>query len=180
MTFAYMLGGIALTAFCWGVYGTVLHKGVAGMQGSQLRPYVCVGLAYFVIAIIVPSIVLQTAGEAGRWSTIGVIWSCAAGTCGALGALGIIIAFKFEGHPIFVMPLVFGGAPVINAVVSAYTIGKLRDINPVFIAGLIMVVTGAVIVLVTKPKPDRPHAHSQPSVQQKASTDAPKPAVNDA
>ena len=45
---------IALTAVCWGVYGPVLHKGQQGMQGSRLRPLLCVGIAYFAIAVVVP------------------------------------------------------------------------------------------------------------------------------
>ena len=46
-----MLAAIALTAFCWGVYGPVLHFGRDYME-SALRPFVCVGLAYFLIAVI--------------------------------------------------------------------------------------------------------------------------------
>ena len=36
------------------------------------------------------------------------------GAAGALGALGIIMAFNFGGKPVYVMPLIFGGAPVVN------------------------------------------------------------------
>ncbi len=43
-----------MAAFCWGVYGPVLHKGQMAMQGSRLRPFICVGLAYFLIAVLVP------------------------------------------------------------------------------------------------------------------------------
>src|SRR5687768_15371513 len=92
---------IALTALCWGVYGPVLHEGQHGMGGevngkhvnSLLRPLICVGLAYFVIAVVVPLALLQTRGEVGHWSTTGTIWSLAAGAAGAIGALGIILAF---------------------------------------------------------------------------------------
>ena len=81
------------------------------MHHSRLRPLICVGLAYFVIAVIVPyfflgemgedSYVSQRAARSGRWL---------GGTFGAVGALGIIMAFNFGGKPVFVMPLVFGGA----------------------------------------------------------------------
>ena len=45
---------IALAALCWGSYGPILHKGQMKMAGSRLRPFLCVGLAYFVIAVLLP------------------------------------------------------------------------------------------------------------------------------
>ena len=77
------------------------------------EPFLCVGLAYFVIAVIVPLGALATWTEQGSWTFTGVVWSLAAGAAGAIGALGIILAFNFGGKPIYVMPLVFGGAPVV-------------------------------------------------------------------
>ena len=101
--FVGMLAAIALTAVCWGVYGPVLHFGREAMH-SSLRPFVCVGLAYFVIAVLVPLVLLARGGERGRWTTAGVVWSLLAGTAGALGALGVILALGFGGKPIYVMP----------------------------------------------------------------------------
>ena len=92
--FLGMLAAIALTAFCWGVYGPVLHFGREAMQ-SNLRPFMCVGLAYFVIAVIVPLALLARGGEKGSWTSKGVLWSMLAGTAGALGALGVILALGF-------------------------------------------------------------------------------------
>jgi hypothetical protein len=83
------------------------------------------------------------------------------GTAGALGALGIILAFTFGGKPIFVMPLVFGGAPVINTFVSVTQSGQWGDLHAMFYAGLIVVAAGAVTVLVFAPKPE--HAHAAPA-----------------
>ena len=48
--FLGMLAAIGLTAACWGMYGPVLHIGREHMH-SPLRPFVCVGVAYFVIAV---------------------------------------------------------------------------------------------------------------------------------
>ena len=92
--FLGMLAAIALTAFCWGVYGPVLHFGREAMH-SNLRPFMCVGLAYFVIAVIVPLALLARGGERGGWTSKGVLWSMLAGTAGALGALGVILALGF-------------------------------------------------------------------------------------
>ncbi len=154
---------IILTAVCWGAYGPVLHKGQAAMKGSRLRPFICVGLSYFLIAVIVPLLVLaaKPTPEPGGWTFSGTFWSLAAGAAGAVGALGIIMAFNFGGKPVYVMPLVFGFAPVINTGVSIINIlraGHELDISPVFYAGLIVVAVGAVTVLVFAPKPHKPAA----------------------
>ena len=152
----FVILSFGLTICCWGIYGPVLHWGQADMslvEGSyaRLRPFICVGLAYFLIGVVVPGIWLSTAGESGRWTMMGAIWSLAAGALGALGALGIILAFTFGGKPVYVMPLVFGGAPVVNAFLTIYMAKKLRSIGPVFLAGLIMVLMGAVTVMIFAP-----------------------------
>ncbi|MFN9913608.1 MAG: hypothetical protein ACK53L_13535, partial [Pirellulaceae bacterium] len=45
---------IVMAVVCWGSYGPVLHLGQMKMGGSRLRPFCCVGLAYFFIAVAVP------------------------------------------------------------------------------------------------------------------------------
>ena len=117
---------IVMTALCWGTYGPFLHNGQAAMAGSRLRPFICVGIAYFFLAILIPSMILFQTGEAGKFTMSGSFWSLAAGALGAVGALGVIMAFNSGGRPVFVMPLVFGGAPVVNTVVSMLQ-SKLRD-----------------------------------------------------
>lgn len=148
------LPGVALTIICWGAYGSVLHKGQHDLGGNRLKPLICVGVAYFVIAIIVPCVLLAMQGKlAGDWTTRGIFWSLAAGAAGAFGALGIVLALTAGGKPTYVMPLVFGGAPIINVIVSMYFASiPWRDVNPVFYAGLIMVGAGAVTVLVFAPR----------------------------
>ena len=149
-----MLAAIGLTALCWGMYGPVLHFGREDMH-SPLRPFVCVGIAYFVIAVVVP-LVLLARGEKGAWTAKGVFWSLFAGVAGSLGALGVILALHFGGKPIYVMPLVFGGAPVINTLLTAAMNRSFDQLKAPFLAGLLLVITGAVTVLVFKPQP-APH-----------------------
>src|SRR5438105_2610761 len=48
----------AMTAVAWGFYGPTLHKGQLAMAGSRLRPFICVGLAYFLIAVVVPILLM--------------------------------------------------------------------------------------------------------------------------
>jgi len=151
MEFLGMLAAIALTAVCWGAYGPVLHFGREAME-SILRPFVCVGVAYFLIAVLVP-VALLARGEKGTWTLKGVVWSLLAGTAGALGALGVILALGCGGRPIYVMPLVFGGAPVVNTLLSAFLGRAFDQLKAPFLAGLMLVILGAVTVLVFKPQP---------------------------
>jgi MFS family permease len=150
-----LLAFIALAMLSWGVYGPVLRVGQEGMDGSALRPFVCVGLAYFLIAVLAPVVMLRMFGEAGHWSTTGIVWSLAAGAAGAVGALGIILALAFRGSPLYVMPLVFGCAPVVNTFLTMYWNKSYKQAGPFFIAGLILVVVGAVTVMLS-----RPHGHA--------------------
>ena len=147
---------IALTAVCWGAYGPVLHKGQAKMGGSRLRPFLCVGLAYFAIAVVGPLLMLPSFQEPGGWMPdgdwLGIVWSLGAGAAGAIGALGIIYAFNSGGKPIFIMPLVFGFAPVVNTFTTIITDNLFGRVGYMFFASLAMVIVGAVMVLVFSPR----------------------------
>ncbi len=154
--FLAILVAVAVTALCWGSYGPMLHQGQAKMAGSRLRPFLCVGLAYFAVAVLVPLGILIGWREPGHWSVMGTVWSVAAGVLGALGALGIIMAFNFGGKPIYVMPLVFGGAPVVNTLTSIaqslIQYGHAGAFHWMFYLSLLLVIVGAVVVLVFSPK----------------------------
>ncbi len=172
-----LIGAIALTVLCWGMYGPTLQAGQLGMStiagaSARLRPFVCVGLAYFLIGVIVPALWLHFRGEKGDWTITGLIWSLAGGALGAIGALGIILAFTFGGRPIYVMPLVFGGAPVINAFLTIYMSGRIKEIGPLFLAGLVIVILGAVVVLMSAPHA-APHAAAPVANAEAAAAPAP-------
>jgi hypothetical protein len=163
-----LFASIALTVLCWGMYGPVLRSGQEGMslatgQVARLRPFVCVGLAYFLIGVIVAGLWLHLRGEKGDWTLRGIVWSISGGALGAIGALGIILAFTFGGRPIYVMPLVFGGAPVVNAFLTIFMARRMKEIGPLFLAGLIIVILGAVVVLIAAP-------HGAPPPQAEAAT----------
>jgi hypothetical protein len=172
------LPGIALTIVCWGSYGSVLHRGQYFL-GDRLKPLMCIGLAYFIFAIVLPMVILSSMGKlSDGWNFRGVTWSTLAGTAGAFGSLGTIMALSSGGKPIYVMPLVFGGAPIVNVLVSMYLQRlSVRDMGarfPFFLAGVIMVAVGAAMVLVFAPKtpghtPSRP-ASNRPVAASAAST----------
>ena len=148
--FVYVSLSILMAIVCWGSYGPILHLGQMKMGGSRLRPFCCVGLAYFAIAVAAPLTLLSI--DQGEWNFIGMLWSIAAGSAGAIGALGIILAFNSGGKPVFVMPLVFGFAPVVNTLTTMWLADQLSKIDPVFAASLATIICGAVMVLIFAPK----------------------------
>ncbi len=167
---------VALAFVSWGLYGPVLREGqhLLGTPSapSSLRSLICVGIAYFLIAVIVPLYVLYSRGEPGKWSLGGFVWSFVAGALGALGALGVVLAFKFHGDPVFVMPLIFGGAPVVNTLVTMALARNLREASLLFYLGVIVVAIGAAGVLFFKPmRSSASHGHVSSPVRMMASTE---------
>lgn len=163
--FAMVGLSIAIAALCWGSYGPMLHQGQMRMGGSRLRPFACVGIAYFIIAVAVPLMLLvaMPSISRGSWTAGGLTWSVIAGAAGALGALGIILAFNAGGKPIYVMPLVFGFAPVINTFISLTEAQAWSRVQPMFWVSLAVVIVGAITVLTKAPKPQHGAAHAPQS-----------------
>lgn len=148
---------IIVAALCWGSYGPMLHIGQGKMAGSRLRPFACVGLAYFFIAVAAPLVIIYTRSDPfGAWTGWGMTFSFLAGVAGAIGALGVILAFNAGGKPYYVMPLIFGFAPVINTFISLSQSGTWSQIELMFWVSLGVVIAGAVTVLINAPKPGKP------------------------
>jgi hypothetical protein len=155
--FVEVLLSVALALFSWGAYGPVLHRGQGAMGGSRLRPLICIGAAYFLIAVLVPLALLSPLGDTGSWDFAGGLWSLGAGALGALGALGTILAFTCGGKPFTVMPVVFGCAPVINTLATlALAHTPAGAVSPFFLAGMLIVAVGAAIVLMFGPRGHAP------------------------
>ena len=137
-------------AISWGLYGPMMHKGQVQL-GSPLRALLCVGFAYFLMAVLVPGITMMASGGIGNFTSEGVISSTIGGALGALGAICVIWAFRNGGVPTYVMPIVFGGAPVINVVYSMYQHPPKGDVNPLLYVGMLLAAAGAGMVLYFKP-----------------------------
>ena len=145
--------GLALgAALSWGMYGPALHGGQVKL-GSPFRALLCVGLAYMLVGVLVPVIALTTQGELSKgWNTAGFTQATLAGGLGALGAVFIIYAFRAGGLPAYVMPLVFGGAPIVNVLVTMYLHPPKVAPNPILWLGFVLVAVGASLVLYFKPQ----------------------------
>ena len=144
---AFALGA----ALSWGIYGPMLHQGQVKL-GSPFRALLCVGVAYFLVGVLVPVIALAMQGQLSRgWTMSGATGATAAGMLGAIGAVCIIYAFRAGGLPTYVMPLVFGGAPVVNALFTMFMHPPKIAPNPLLWVGMVMVSVGAAMVLYFKP-----------------------------
>jgi uncharacterized membrane protein len=137
-------------ALSWGLYGASLHKGQTEL-GNPMRAMLCVGIAYFLIAVLVPVGALTSQGEWKGFTATGTITAILAGSLGALGAVCITYAFKAGGTPFVVMPLVFGGAPLINVITAVILHPPKTSPNPLLYVGFLVTALGAAMVLYYRP-----------------------------
>lgn len=148
MSWIFFVVGAVLS---WGLYGPVLHEGQIAL-GNPLRAFLFVGVAYFLVAVLVPLASLASQGELKSFTTAGVTTSTFAGVLGAVGAVCVIYAFRAGGTPLWVMPLVFAGAPVINVLYSMWQHPPKTAPSPMLYVGFLMAATGGYLVLHYKPQ----------------------------
>lgn len=156
---------VAGAALSWGIYVPVVHEATTKL-GSNLRAFLMVGVAYFLVAVLIPAVFIfllnsdPTAKDPSKlnWLMPNMLWGITAGTAGALGALCVIFAVREAGAigPLIVAPLVFAGAPIINTLASMTVFAhgkKLEAPGVLFYLGLLMAACGMAMVWVNKPKP---------------------------
>lgn len=154
---------IAGAALSWGIYVPLVHDATSKL-GSNLRAFLMVGVAYFLVAVLIPSIFIFWKGDptvknpaALNWAPSSLTWGLLAGISGAAGALCVIFAVKEAGAagPLIVAPLVFAGAPIINTIASLTIFShgkKFESPSAVFYIGLVLAATGMAMVMLNKPK----------------------------
>ncbi|MFO0876316.1 MAG: hypothetical protein U0840_03000 [Gemmataceae bacterium] len=167
---------VTLAGLSWGTYVPLIFYGgseLGGKPSSRLLAILCVGVAYFLLAVVFPGIYLwQTpADQQPRWSSsTGLTFAGLAGAAGAIGAICVIFATKSAieaakaaGRPpatykLFIAPLIFGLAPVINTLVSMVWLPEAGDplrfglLQPhwTLYLGIVLVGLGAALVLYSK------------------------------
>jgi hypothetical protein len=141
---------VAGAVLSWGAYGALLYLGQTQL-GNPLKALLCVGVAYFLIGVLIPVVALSSQGQLSGFGTAGLINATIAGALGAAGAACIIWAFKTGGLPVYVMPLVFGGAPIINVAVSMLIHPPKSALNPMLFVGFLLASVGAGMVLYYRP-----------------------------
>lgn len=160
-----------LTVGCWGVYGVLIHTGSVGMAdpaNGRIKAFLIVGLAYFLTAVLAPLVILKINGASWSFPSKGLWWSLLAGMAGAIGALGVLLAFGAKGRPTVVMSIIFAGAPIVNALVATLThppAGGWGSIRPQFYLGILLAALGGCLVSYYKPGAPSPK-NTGPAVEQ--------------
>lgn len=173
--FSWLLYAL-MTVSCWGLYGIFLHSGQIGMGDpvhGRYKAFLFVGIAYFLVAVLAPIAVLLASGADWNYPARGMTLSLVAGTVGAVGAFGVLLAFGAKGTPAVVMSIIFAGAPIVNAFVAMALhppAGGVGGIRWQFFAGIACAALGGCLVTLYKPAPAPPasgvsqtSAHAAPS-----------------
>ena len=191
MKYAWLMfvGGAVLT---WGAYVVTIDHGRTAMFGpnkvpgpvAAMRAFLFIGLAYFVMGVVVPAIYLsmnkpdpaRLPNDPG-FLTKGVVLSTIAGILGAAGALCIVFAVgkarEAKVSPAAVAALVFCFAPIVNVLISMWIEPPGEKTSPLFFVGILLAAAGAAMVLYFKPAP-KPHAHAPaPSAVQQVAAATP-------
>ena len=152
-------------ALSWGLYDPSVHVAASQLK-SNLRAFLFVGVAYFLVAVLIPAAFIfiakydPTAKGQPNFDVVPSSWGLFAGILGAAGALCVIFAVTAagKGGALYVAPLVFAGAPIIN------TIATILYFHPVktmpdwrFFLGLGLAAAGAAMVMLFQPV-DAPHS----------------------
>src|SRR5437764_11376857 len=182
---------VLLAGLSWGTYVPLIFYGGSELgksSGARILAILCVGVAYFLIAVLFPLYLFLSGKE--QWpdlKTTGLVFSGLAGVAGAVGALCVVFASKSavdaaraagappDTYKLYIAPLIFGLAPIINTLVS--TVWHPKPGRPFHFevelpgwklwVGIVLVGAGAALVLFSK---EEAETH-------KKTADKPKPAV---
>jgi uncharacterized membrane protein YeaQ/YmgE (transglycosylase-associated protein family) len=145
------------TVAAWGLYGVLLHLGQLGMAdpaNGRIKAFLCVGVAYVLVAVLAPVGLLVSAKASWVYPAKGLLFSTLAGVAGAVGALCVLLAFGAKGNPAVVMSIVFAGAPVVNAIVALCVhppAGGWGSLRWQFLAGIVLAALGGLLVMRYRP-----------------------------
>ena len=152
-----------MTAVFWGMYGPALGQARSALL-SPFKPYVAIGVAYIVWGVLGGLGGMWYKGDTFVFTGEGSIWGFLAGSLGAFGALILTLAMFSGGTamPQIVMPIVFGGAVTVTAMVSIVTARNGASTSPWLWIGIVGMAACIVIVAYNtphggprKPKPDQ-------------------------
>jgi hypothetical protein len=133
---------VVLAGLAWGTYVPIIFYGGTELSplgpngkpmgiGGRLASILCVGMAYFVLAVVIPIGLMATSDKAeAKWNANGITFAGLAGVMGAVGAICVIFASKAAvdqaledkvnpaTYRVFIAPLIFCLAPLINTLLS--------------------------------------------------------------
>ncbi|WP_145172742.1 hypothetical protein [Rubripirellula lacrimiformis] len=152
------------TAIFWGCYGPTIGNAAAPrVDGAPLwspfKPYVFIGIAYLVIAIVGGLLMMAAKGDSFSYTGVyypTMKWGFLAGTLGAFGAVCLTTAMMTsKGNALLVMPIVFGGAVTVTAIVSVLRLHGVASTSPMLWVGMGLTLVGVVLTAM-----NTPHGHA--------------------
>jgi drug/metabolite transporter (DMT)-like permease len=183
---------VGLAGLAWGTYVPLIAYGgsqLTGKPGSgSLMAILCVGIAYFVIAVIFP-LAMFLSGQY-EWPTMkatGLVFAGLAGVAGAVGALCVVFATVGARQAgvahgaLYIAPIIFALAPLINTLVSTFwqpkpgqpfEFGVLVPGWKLWL-GIVLVGIGAWLVLYSKEEAKEAATSHAPAAVAKATPAAP-------
>jgi len=173
---------VVLAGLAWGTYVPIIFYGGNELTGAKpgasprLMAILCVGGAYFVIGVLFPLLMFTTNWAGASWSDVnfsktGIIFASLAGVAGAVGAICVVYATQAAvaagkelsppnpgAYKVFIAPLIFGLAPIINVLVTVVWHPQKGNAahfgftmpHPLLWLGIILVGLGAGLVLYSK------------------------------
>ncbi len=92
---------VIIAGLAWGTYVPIIFYGGTelttkpGTIGGRLASILCVGIAYFVMAVVIPVVMMVVnSDDQPVWKMNGLVFSGLAGVMGAVGAICVIFASK--------------------------------------------------------------------------------------
>jgi hypothetical protein len=186
---------VLMAGLCWGTYVPLIAFGGRNLSAGPEHPFagryaafLCVGVAYTVIAVLFPILRAYAVNDPIPAKPVGLVFASLAGAAGALGALGVIFATATAqpGDRIYIAPLIFTLAPLLNTVVSLFWHPTAE--HPLHFGlppqmpswklflGVVLVGIGAGLILLSKEEAEatpRPSA-KKPTVEAVATAPAPE------
>ena len=142
------------TGLFWGLYGPMLTKARLGdAQSSPFKPFVAIGVAYLVIAILGGLVGMYLKADSFQFTSAGATWGLIAGALGAIGALTLTLCMFSGGSsmPHAVMPVVFGGAVAVSALYGILTSAGKVETSPMLWVGIAGMLACVVIITMNAP-----------------------------
>ncbi|MFN4259687.1 MAG: hypothetical protein ACK4RK_10335 [Gemmataceae bacterium] len=191
---------VMLAGLSWGTYVPIIYYGgneLGAKANARLMAILCVGVAYFVIGVLFPLVMFLSGQQPWpEMKSTGLVFSGLAGAAGAMGAICVIFATQAAmsaartvdpvnppNYRLYIAPLIFALAPVINTLVSTvwhpqkgdWLHFQLKAPHPLLWVGIILVGTGAALVLYSKELSETPAKPATAQVKADGTPPSPTP-----
>jgi hypothetical protein len=194
-------GYVVLAGLSWGTYVPIIFYGgseLGGKSNARLLAILCVGVAYFVIGVLFPLFMFLSKQE--EWpttKTTGLVFAGLAGVAGAVGAICVVFASSAAVHQanidkvppatyrMYIAPLIFGLAPIINTLVASVWHPKPGDPwhfdvelpDWRLFVGIVLVGAGVFLVLYSKEAAEAKKTAGGPKPVETKPADQPAPSA---